>query len=80
MIERITVNVNTGTLNQDDVEMLASYVKENKGNTALQMVFIDATNPHNQIRMTSRKHRVKVTRQFLDDIENSDALSYTINQ
>ena len=80
VIERITVNVNTGTLNQDDVEMLASYVKENKGNTALQMVFIDATNPHNQIRMTSRKHRVKVTRQFLDDIENSDALSYTINQ
>ena len=80
VIEHITVNVNTATLSKDDVEMLTSYVEENKGNTALRLVFIDATNPHNQLRMVSRKHRIKVTRQFLNDIEASEALSYSINQ
>jgi len=29
--------------------------------------------------MTSRSRKVKVNRQFLDDIENSEALSYSIN-
>ncbi len=80
VIEHITVNVNTATLSKDDVEMLTSYVEENKGNTALRLVFIDATNPRNQLRMVSRKHRIKVTRQFLNDIEASEALSYSINQ
>ncbi len=80
VIEHITVNVNTATLSKDDVEMLTSYVEENKGNTALRLVFIDATNPHNQLRMNSRNTRIKVTRQLLNDIENSDALSYSINQ
>ena len=79
VIERITVTVNTGKLEKDDVEMLTSYAEENKGNTALQLVFVDATNPHNQLHMTSRSHRIKVKRQFLDDIENSEALSYSIN-
>ena len=79
VIERITVNVNTAALSKDDVEMLTSYVEENPGNAALRMVFIDATNPHNQLHMTSRKHRIKVTRQFLSDIENSGALTYSIN-
>ena len=80
VIERITIVVNTNELNKDDVEMLTSYAEENPGNTALQMVFVDATNPHNQLRMNSRNTRIKVTRQFLNDIENSDALSYSINQ
>ncbi|MBO4551410.1 MAG: DNA polymerase III subunit alpha, partial [Bacteroidaceae bacterium] len=80
VIERITVNVNTAALSKDDVEMLTSYVEENKGNTTLQLVFIDATNPHNQLRMTSRKHHIKVTRQLLNDIESSPSLSYSINQ
>ena len=80
VIERISIVVNTNELNKDDVEMLTSYVEENPGNTALQMVFVDATNPHNQLRMNSRNTRIKVTRQFLNDIENSDALSYSINQ
>ena len=31
VIEHITVNVNTATLSKDDVEMLTSYVEENKG-------------------------------------------------
>ena len=79
VIERITVNVNTGKLEKDDVEMLTSYAEENKGNSALQLVFVDATNPHNQLHMTSRSHRIKVKRQLLDDIENSEALSYSIN-
>ena len=80
VIECITVNVNTAALSKDDVEMLTSYVEENKGNTTLQLVFIDATNPHNQLRMTSRKHHIKVTRQLLNDIESSPSLSYSINQ
>ena len=80
VIERISIVVNTNELNKDDVEMLTSYAEENPGNTALQMVFVDATNPHNQLRMNSRNTRIKVTRQFLNDIENSDALSYSINQ
>ena len=79
VIERLTVNVNTGTLSNDDVEMLTSYAEENPGNTVLQLVFIDATNPHNQLRMTSRLHRISVKRKLLDDIESSDALSYAIN-
>ena len=79
VIERITIAVNVNALNQDDVEMLTSYAEENPGNTAMQLVFVDATNPHNQLRMNSHKHRIKVTRQFLNDIENSDALSYSIN-
>ena len=79
VVERITVSVNTSALGKDDVEMLTSYAEQNKGNAALQMVFIDATNPHNQLHMTSRSHRIKVTRQLLDDIENSEALSYSIN-
>lgn len=79
VIERITIAVNTNSLSKDDVEMLTSYAEENKGNTALQLVFIDATNPHNQLHMTSRTRHIKVTRQFLDDIEASDALSYSIN-
>ena len=79
VIENVTIAVNTNILNKDDVEMLTSYAEENPGNTALRLTFIDATNPHNQLRMTSRKHRIKVTRQFLNDIEDSAALSYTIN-
>ena len=79
VIERITIAVNTNSLSKDDVEMLTSYAEENSGNTALQLVFIDAVNPHNQLHMTSRKHRIKVTRQLLNDIENSPALSYSIN-
>ena len=79
VIENITIAVNTNTLSKDDVEMLTSYAEENPGNTALQLVFIDATNPHNQLRMSSRKYQIKVTRQFLNDIEASDALSYSIN-
>ena len=80
VIERITVTVNTNSLNKDDVEMLTSYAEENQGNTALHVVFVDATNPHNRLSMTSRNHRIKVTRQFLSDIEGSEALSYSINQ
>ena len=79
VVEQITINVNTAALSMDDVEMLTSYVEENPGNAALRMVFIDATNPHNQLRMTSHKHRIKVTRQLLTDIENSEALTYSIN-
>ena len=79
VVERITITVNTNNLGKDDVEMLTSYAESNTGNTALQLVFVDATNPHNQLHMTSRSHRIKVTRQFLDDIENSEALSYSIN-
>jgi DNA polymerase-3 subunit alpha len=79
VIERVTVNVNTGLLSNDDVEMLTSYAEENPGNTTLQLVFIDATNPHNQLHMTSRTHHIKVKRHFLDDIENSEALTYSIN-
>ena len=79
VVESITITVNTGTLGKDDVEMLKSYVEENPGNTTLQLVFVDATNPHNQLHMTSRSHKIKVKRQFLDDIENSEALSYSIN-
>ena len=79
VIERITITVNTNTLNKDDVEMLTSYAEENPGNTALQLVFVDATNPHNQLHMTSSSRRINVKRHFLDDIEASDALSYSIN-
>ena len=79
VIESITLSVNTDILTIDDVEMLATYAEENKGDTELKVVLIDATNPHNQLHMTSHAHRVKVTRQFLEDIEASDALSYTIN-
>ena len=79
VIERITVTVNTNSLNKDDVEMLTSYAEENPGSAALQIVFIDATNPHNQLRMTSRSRHIKVTRKLLDDIENSEALTYSIN-
>lgn len=80
VIERITIYVNTNVLSRDDVEMLTSYAEGNQGNTAMQMVFVDATNPHNQLRMNSAGTRIKVTRQFLNDIESSDALSYSINQ
>ena len=79
VIERITITINTNTLNKDDVEMLTSYAEENPGNTALQLVFVDATNPHNQLHMTSSSRRINVKRHFLDDIEASDALSYSIN-
>jgi DNA polymerase-3 subunit alpha len=79
VIERITVSVNTNTLNKDDVEMLTSYAEENPGQTALQVVFVDATNPHNQLHMTSQAKGIKVKRKFLDDIEASEALSYSIN-
>ena len=79
VIERITLTVNTDALTIDDVEMLATYAEENKGDTELKTVLIDATNPHNQLHMTSRSYRIKVTRQFLDDIEASEALSYSIN-
>jgi DNA polymerase-3 subunit alpha len=78
-VEYITVTVNTNALGKDDVEMLTSYAEENPGNTVLRMVFVDATNPHNQLHMTSRSRKIKVKRQFLDDIENSEALSYSIN-
>ncbi|MBQ9169471.1 MAG: DNA polymerase III subunit alpha [Bacteroidaceae bacterium] len=80
VIERITIVVNTNVLNKDDVEMLTSYAEENPGNAALYVVFVDATNPHNQLRMSSRNTHIKVTRQFLNDIESSEALSYSINQ
>ena len=79
VIERITIAVNTSSFNKDDVELLTSYAEENPGNTALQIIFVDATNPHNKLRMNSNKHRIKVTRQFLNDIEASEALSYSIN-
>ena len=79
VVERITITVNTDNLGKDDVEMIKSYADENPGNTILQMVFVDATNPHNQLHMTSRSHRIKVKRQFLDNIDASDALSYSIN-
>ncbi len=80
VIEQITVTVNIAALSKDDVEMLSAYARENNGNTALRLVFVDATNPHNKLRMKSRKYCIKVTRQFLNDIENSPALSYSINQ
>ena len=80
VIERITIAVNTNSLSKDDVEMLTSYAEENPGNAVMQLVLVDAINPHNQLHMTSRKHRIKVTRQFLNDIENSPSLSYSINQ
>ena len=80
VIERITISVNTNALSMDDVEMLASYAEENPGKTAMRLVFIDATNPHNQLYMTSRAYHIKVNRNLLDDIEASDALSYSINQ
>ena len=80
VIERITISVNTNALNMDDVEMLTSYAEENPGKTAMRLVFIDATNPHNQLYMTSRAYHIKVNRNFLDEIEASDALSYSINQ
>ena len=79
VVERITITVNTDILGKDDVEMIKSYADENPGNTTLHLVFVDATNPHNQLHMTSRSHRIKVKRQFLDDIEASDALTYSIN-
>ena len=80
VIESITVNVNTAALSKDDVEMLTSYAIENEGNTALHIVLIDATNPHNLLRMKSKSYRIAVKRQFLEDIEASPALSYSINQ
>ena len=79
VIERVTVNVNTASLSKDDVEMLTSYAEENPGNAALDLVFIDSSDPHNQLRMTSRSHRISVKRKFLEDIEGSEALSYMIN-
>ncbi len=80
VIESVTIVVNTNMLTRDDVEMLTSYAEENPGNASLRVVFVDATNPHNQLRMSARDARIKVTRQFLNDIESSDALSYSINQ
>ena len=80
VIEQITVTVNIDALSKDDVEMLSAYARENNGNTVLRLVFVDATNPHNKLRMKSRKYCIKVTRQFLNDIETSPALSYSINQ
>ena len=80
VIEQITVTVNIAALSKDDVEMLSAYARENNGNTALRLIFVDATNPHNKLRMKSRKYCIKVTRQFLNDIETSPALSYSINQ
>ena len=80
VIEQITVTVNIAALSKDDVEMLSAYARENNGNTALRLVFVDATNHHNKLRMKSRKYCIKVTRQFLNDIETSPALSYLINQ
>ena len=79
VIERITVTVNTNTLSKDDVELLTSYAEENPGSSALQIIFVDATNPHNQLHMTSRSRHIKVKRQLLDNIESSEALSYSIN-
>ena len=78
IIEHITITVNTNALSKDDVEMLTSYAEENQGNTTLKVVLVDATNPHNKLHMTSQSRRIKVKRQFLDDIEASEALSYTI--
>ncbi len=80
VIEQITVTVNIDALSKDDVEMLSAYARENNGNTALRLVFVDATNPHNKLRMKSRKYCIKVTRQFFNNIETSPALSYSINQ
>ena len=79
LVESITVTVNTNKLGKDEVEMLTSYMGDNPGNTVLQVVFVDATNPHNRLHMTSRLSKIKVKRQFLDDIETSEALSYSIN-
>ena len=79
VIEQITITINTNTLSKDDVEMLTSYTEENPGKTTLRFIFVDATNPHNQLHMTSQSRPIKVKRQFLDDIETSDALSYSIN-
>ena len=78
-VESITVTVNCGILGNDDVEMLASHTKDNPGNTTLRVVFVDASNPHNRLHMTSRSHRINVTRKLLDDIEASAALSYSLN-
>ena len=79
VIEHITITINTNALSKDDVEMLTSYAEENPGNATLRFIFVDATNPHNQLHMTSSSRRIKVKRQFLDDIETSEALSYSIN-
>ena len=79
VIEQITITINTNTLSKDDVEMLTSYTEENPGKTTLRFIFVDATNPHNQLHMTSQSRPIKVKRQFLDDIETSEALSYSIN-
>ena len=79
VVESITITVNTDILCRDDVEMLASHIKKEQGNTTLRVIFLDATNPHNRLRMTSRSHQVKVTRQLLDDIERCEALTYSLN-
>ncbi len=79
VVETITVTVNTSALGKDDVEMLASHIKNEQGKTALRVVLVDATNPHNRLHMVSRNYRVKVTRQLLDELESSEALSYSIN-
>ncbi len=79
VVERITITVNAGTLNSDEVEMLVSYAEKNPGNTQLRIVFVDATNPHNRLHMASIDHRIKVTRTLLDDISASQSMNYAIN-
>lgn len=75
-VKGFSINLTTPMLTEEFRKKLVKLIKGNKGNVPLTMFLFDPVNKWN-IEFLSRKFRVAITSQFIDELDNLN-LKYTV--
>ena len=78
VIERITINIHSALLNNDDVAIICQHAEEHPGNTSIFFNIIDSSNTSAVVHMKSKK-RISVNKTLLDYIGSQESITYHIN-
>lgn len=69
--KKVTINVEVKRLTEEKVYFLKQYVKENKGDVPLYF-HLNETETGNRVTLQSRKHKVKVSAEFLNGLKQKE--------
>ena len=79
LIDQINISVSINKLNEQMINELSVFIKNNPGKTMLYFKMIDGEN-HISLNLMSRSIRINITQPFIDYLNETENLDFTINK
>jgi DNA polymerase III subunit alpha len=78
LIKSVTLKINAANLNEEMISELRELIKENKGDTELKFMFIDADD-RISLPMFSRTVRVRLNNELISYLDDHPGIEYKVN-